>query len=304
MARMRIVQDKGENNMGLRLKFNIVLTLVFAAGMAVSAWVSYRLLQNNAKQEVLRSAGLMMEAALSIRGYTVTQVKPHLEAQLAETFLPQSVPAYAATEALTTLRKKYPDYSYKEATLNPTNPRNRAVEWETDVVNAFRSQAELKEFSGERVTPTGPMLYLARPIQIKDPACLACHSVPAAAPASMVKLYGESNGFGWKHQEIIGAQMVSVPMALPIKNADDAFKVFMGSLAAIFAVTFLVLNVMLSQMILKPITRMSAAADKISTGDFNVPEFTGKGGDEIAALGTSFNRMRRSLAKALKLIER
>jgi HAMP domain-containing protein len=290
--------------MGLRLKFNIVLTLVFAAGMAVSAWVSYQLLQNNAKQEVLRNAGLMMEAALSIRGYTVSQVKPHLESQLAETFLPQSVPAYAATETFGTLRKKYPDYSYKEATLNPTNPRNRAVEWETDIVNTFRNQAELKEFSGERATPTGPMLYLARPIQIKDPACLACHSVPAAAPPSMLKLYGENNGFGWKHQEIVGAQMVSVPMALPIKNADDAFKVFMGSLAAIFVVTFLVLNVMLSYMILGPITRMSAAADKISTGDFDVPEFGGEARDEIGRLGKSFNRMRRSLQKALKLIER
>jgi protein-histidine pros-kinase len=76
--------------------------------MAVSAWVSYQLLQNNAKQEVLRNAGLMMEAALSIRGYTVSQVKPHLEPQLAETFLPQSVPAFAATETFNTLRKKYP----------------------------------------------------------------------------------------------------------------------------------------------------------------------------------------------------
>jgi protein-histidine pros-kinase len=128
--------------------------------------------------------------------------------------------------------------------------------------------------------------------------------VPSAAPASMIKLYGENNGFGWKHQEIIGAQVVSVPMALPIKNANDAFVAFMGSLAAIFVVTFIVLNVMLSYMILQPIARMSKAADKISTGDFNVPEFSAKGGDEIAALGTSFNRMRRSLQKALKLIER
>jgi methyl-accepting chemotaxis protein len=289
--------------MGLRLKFNIVLTLVFAAGIAVSAWVSYELLQRNAKQEVLRNAGLMMEAALSIRGYTVSQVKPHLESQLAETFLPQTVPAYAATETFNTLRKKYPDYSYKEATLNPTNPRDRAVEWETDVVNAFRNQAGLTEFSGDRMTATGPMLYIARPIQIKDPACLACHSVPSAAPASMIKIYGENNGFGWKHQEIIGAQIISVPMALPIKNANDAFMVFMGSLAAIFVVTFIVLNVMLTMMILKPITRMSAAADLVSQGDFNVPEF-GKGKDEISRLGTSFNRMRRSLQKALKLIER
>jgi protein-histidine pros-kinase len=231
-------------------------------------------------------------------------VKPHLEAQLAETFLPQTVPAYAATETFNTLRKKYPDFSYKEATLNPTNPRDRAVEWETDVVNAFRNQASLTEYSGDRMTATGQMLYIARPIQIKDPACLACHSVPSAAPASMIKIYGENNGFGWKHQEIIGAQIVSVPMELAIKNANDAFKVFMTSLAGIFIVTFIVLNVMLSLMIIRPISRMSEAADKVSQGDFNVPEFTKKGGDEIGALGTSFNRMRRSLQKALKLIEK
>ncbi len=214
------------------------------------------------------------------------------------------MPAFAATETFKSLRKKYPEYSYKEAALNPTNPSNRAVEWETDVVNAFRNTASLTEYSGERMTATGPMLYLARPIQIKDPACLACHSVPSAAPASMIKLYGESNGFGWKHMEVIGAQVVSVPMDLPIRNANNAFKLFMGSLAAIFIVTFLVLNVMLSVMIVRPIRKMSAAADKISTGDFDVPEFAKSGKDEISKLGTSFNRMRRSLQKALKLIEK
>jgi protein-histidine pros-kinase len=289
--------------MGLRLKFNIVLALVFAAGMAVSAWVSHELLQRNAKQEVLRNAGLMMEAALAVRGYTVSQVKPLIEAQLAETFLPQSVPAYAASETFNTLRVKYPDFTYKEALLNPTNPRNKAVEWENDIVSSFRSTGAVAEVTGERDTPVGRMLYIARPIQIKDAKCLVCHSVPSAAPASMIKLYGESNGFGWKHQEIVGAQVVSVPMALPIKNANEAFLTFMGSLAAIFVVTFIVLNIMLSVMIVRPIRRMSASADKISQGDFNVAEF-GKGSDEIAALGTSFNRMRRSLQKALKLIER
>ncbi|HEY2630512.1 MAG TPA: DUF3365 domain-containing protein, partial [Usitatibacter sp.] len=235
--------------------------------------------------------------------YTVTQVKPLLVPLITETFLPQTVSAYAATEMFNTLRKKYPDFSYKEATLNPTNPRDHAVEWETDVVNYFRGDASHEELSGDRDTPTGRMLYLARPITIKDPACLACHSVPSAAPASMIKVYGENNGFGWKHMETVGAQIVSVPMSLPIKNANDAFKVFMGSLAAIFVVTFIVLNAMLSFMILRPITRMSSAADKISQGDFDVPEF-GKGKDEISTLGVSFNRMRRSLQKALKLIER
>lgn len=288
--------------MGLRLKFNLVLLAVFAVGFAVSGVISWNLLHANARDEVVRNAELLMEAALAVRGYTVAQVKPHLDEKLEQVFLPQSVPAYAATETLNEVRKKYPAYSYKEATLNPTNPRDRAVEWETDIVNAFRNRADLKELTGERSTPTGPALYVARPIQVSNPACLACHSVPDAAPASMLKLYGRNNGFGWKHNEIIGAQVVSVPMALPIRNANRAFYAFMLSLAAVFVAVFVALNVMLSWIIIRPIASMSAAADKVSVGDFTIPEFSEQGKDEVSVLAASFNRMRRSLQQAMKII--
>lgn len=289
--------------MGLRLKFNLVLLLVFGAGMGVSAFVSYRLLDENAKQETLRNAGLMMESALSVRGYTVKQVKPLLESQLAETFLPQTVPAYAATEIFSALHAKYPDFTYKEATLNPTNPRDRAVEWESDIVQKFRGDESAKELTGERETAAGRMLYIARPIQIKDKACLACHTTAAMAPPSMIKIYGENNGFGWKHMEIIGAQVVSVPMSVPLANARRTFNTFMLSLGGIFLATFLVLNIMLSYLIIRPISLMSEVANRVSKGDFDVDEFPARAGDEIGVLGNSFNRMRRSLQKAIKMIE-
>ena len=290
--------------MGLRLKFNLVLVIVFLAGFAATGLVSRQLLQDNAREEVLRNARLMMDTALSVRAYTVEQVKPHLDRQLQEVFLPQSVPAYAATETLSHIQKKYRDYGYKEATLNPTNPRDRATDWEADIVQQFRQNSESKELVSERTGGTGRVLYIAKPIQISNAACLQCHSVPAAAPASMLKIYGEANGFGWKHNEIVGAQVVTVPMDIPVLKADRAFKTFMASLAAVFAVVFVALNLMLSWLIVRPIRRMSLAADKVSTGDFDVPEFSDAGRDEVAVLGSSFNRMRRSLEKAMQMIER
>ena len=136
--------------MGLRLKFNLVLLVVFVLGLGVSAYISHSLLVRNAREEVTRNAGLMMEAALAIRGYTVSQVRPHLEMQLMRAFLPQTVPAYAATETMKELRKRHPDYFYKEATLNPTNPSNRASDWEADLVHQFRNQPNTKEMVGEQ----------------------------------------------------------------------------------------------------------------------------------------------------------
>lgn len=288
--------------MGLRLKFNLVLFVVFLLGLGVSGYVSYNLLQTNAREQVLLNAGVMMEAALSMRTYTVAHVRDKLASKEDE-FHPQGVPAFAATEIMNLLRKKYPDYAYKEAALNPTNPRNRAVEWETDVVNAFRNNPGHAEISGIRVTPTGLSMYLARPFQIKNAACLACHTTPELAPAAMVKLYGPSNGFGWKMDEVIGAQIISVPMSLPIEAANRAFYTFTASLAGVFVVLFIILNLMLSLLIVRPITRMSAAADQMSTGNLDIPELAEGGKDEVALLARAFNRMRRSLEKAISLID-
>ena len=288
--------------MGLRLKFNLVLVVVFLAGFAAAGFVSRELLQENARDEVVRDARLMMEAAGSVRTYTVDQIRPHLIKQLDEVFLPQTVPAFAATETINTLRKKYSEYSYKEATLNPTNPRDRTLDWEADLVNRFRDHADLKEIVNERQSSNGRSLFIAKPIQISNPACLQCHNTAADAPPTMVKIYGDSNGFGWKHNEIVGAQLVSVPMEVPLQKAERAFTTFMGSLAAVFVAVFIVLNIMLSWLIVRPIRKMSQAADKISTGDFGEPEFNESGGDEVSVLGSSFNRMRRSLEKAMQMI--
>jgi len=262
------------------------------------------MLQDNAREEVLRNARLMMDIALAVRAYTVEQVKPHFDKQLRDVFLPQTVPAFAATETLSHIQKKYRDYGYKEATLNPTNPRDRATDREADIVQQFRHSPAFTELVSERSGGTGRILYIAKPIQISNPACLQCHSVPAAAPASMLKVYGETSGFGWKHMEIVGAQVVTVPMAIPVMKADRAFTTFMASLAVVFLVVFIALNVMLSWLIVRPIRRMSSAADQVSNGDFAVPEFSDAGRDEVALLDTSFNWMRRSLEKAMQMLER
>ena len=289
--------------MKLLAKFNLIFILVMALGVAVSGWISRGLLQEQARQEVLSIGRLLMEGATSVRGYTSGQITKLLETQMKYEFLPQSVPSYSAVEVLNSLHKKYPDYAYKEATLNPTNPRDRAVGWEVDIVNAFRGNAELKEFVGERDTPTGKSLYISRPLRITNPACLQCHSSVEAAPKTMVDKYGPANGFGWQLNEVVGAQVVSVPMELPLQRANDNFKLFVGSLVAVFVVVGIVLNLMIWLVVVRPVTRLSELADRVSQGDMDAPEFQTTSKDEIGVLSQSFARMRASVVQAMKMLE-
>jgi len=280
-----------------------MLTAVFVIGLLISGIISYNLLQRQAREEVISEVNLMISAARAIRAYTVNEVRPILADKLTNTFLPQTVPAYAATATLERLSKDYKDYSYREATLNPTNPRDRALVWEADLVQQFKRDDSLKRIIGERMAASERMLFIASPIKIRNPACLTCHGTPEAAPASLIARYGNANGFGWQLNEIVAAQVVSVPMSVPVSRANRAFATFIASLATVFLVLYIVLNWMLSRSIVRPITRMAAAADDVSTGNFDIPEFDEQKSDEIGRLGLSFNRMRRSLEQAMKMID-
>ncbi len=289
--------------MKLLVKFNLIFLLVFALGLLVAGGVARSLLQREAQDEVADRARLLMEKANVVSAYTANQIRPLLLEQMKTTFLPQSVPSYSSAEVLAGLQKSYPEYSFKSAMLNPTNPRDRAVAWEEDVISQFRRDAELKEFIGQRDTPGGLSLFVARPIRISNPACLSCHSTPDAAPKTLVDRYGPSNGFGWRLQDTLGVQVVSVPMAVPLQRADRALMVVMSVLAAVFLGVGATLNFMLWKLVIQPVSRLSALADRVSLGELDAPEFAAKSQDEIGVLADSFGRMRKSLQHAMKLLE-
>lgn len=289
--------------MKLLVKFNLLYVLVMALGIVACGLFTRDLLQNDARQQVLDQARLLIDNALSVRGYTSGQITKLLQTQMKYEFLPQAVPSYSATEVLGTLQKKYPEYFYKEATLNPTNPRDRAVGWEVDVVNQFRSGNEQKEFVGERDTPSGRSLYVARPLRITNGACLQCHSSVEAAPRTLVEKYGQANGFGWNMNEVVGAQIISVPLEVPLQRAEQAFKVFMVALGGVFVVVGIMLNLMIWFVVVRPVTRLSALADRVSHGDLEAPEFKTGSNDEIGVLAQSFSRMRMSVVQAMKMLD-
>jgi HAMP domain-containing protein len=290
--------------MRLLLKLNLVLLVTFGAGVAISGYVAHGFLQQNAREQVLQQARLMMDAAFATRKYTAEQITPLLAARKSylRSFPPQMVAAYSAKAVFSSLRAKASLYTYKEAALNPTNLQDRALEWEADLIQSFRNDPALEEATGERPSAEGPSLYLAHPLKMV-PACEECHSTPRAAPASMLKIYGRVNGFNWQLGDTIGAQIVSVPMALPVAIADRAFRSLMMTLVGAALATFLVLDLFIIMVVIRPVTRLSAVAEEVSKGALTVPELEVKGGDEVALLTRSFNRMVLSLAKAIKLLE-
>ncbi len=289
--------------MSLLIRINLALGAVFIAAALIAGYACRSILEANAQREVFAEAGLMMDSALAIRAYTANEILPLLSARIQQEFPPQSVPFYAATQNFLRLRERHSEYTYKEATLNPMNPRDRAADWESDIIQRFRNDAHAQEVIGERDPPMGKSLYLARPIR-NEAECSSCHSTPSAAPRTLVARYGSDNGFGWQPGEVVGAQVVSVPFASATANADRAFRAFMMSLVSVFAAVFLLINAVLYYLVVRPVRRIARVADRLSLGDMSAEDFPQRGAVEIASVARSFNRMRKSLEKALRLLEK
>lgn len=296
--------------MNLLTKFSLIFSLAYGLGLCAVAYFFHGLLHQNARAQVLDEAGLLMDAALSVRKYTAMNIQPIIKnGASGDAFHPERVPAFSATEVLKNLREigpDYADYIYKEATLNPTNPRDQARGWEEDVVNKFRNNPELKETFGERFDASSGSLFLAHPLVVTPGQnCLACHDTRDGAPPAMIKAYslgGTVNGFGWKEGETVGAQIVSVPLSKPIEMADADFRQFMGSFIAVGVITLGILNAVLYFAVVRPIRQLAANADVISKGQIDIAELTVKGKDEVSILAAAFNRMHRSLAAAFKML--
>jgi HAMP domain-containing protein len=289
--------------MKIRWKINLAISGAFLIGLGLAGLGAYTILTRYALEDSLQNARIMIEGASAIRSYTAESIRPLLEQQMKVQFLPHSIPSFAAQTNFKMLQKKMPDYTYREPTLNPTNLNDRAVDWEADIINDLRSDTSKAESIVTRDTPAGRFLTLARPLKVGSQACLSCHGTPEDAPPTMIALYGSQNGFGWKQGEIVGAQVVSTPLAVPLARAYQALLWFMLTLAGTFVITVIFIDFLLRTLVTKPVAEISEMANEVSMGQLDTQEYVHNSRDEIGSLSASFNRMKRSLRNAMSMLE-
>ena len=290
--------------MGLRLKFNIILAVCYLLGLSLSIYPFYQISRREAMEQLQSQIDVLRAQALSIRRYTSEEIQPLLAEHSSIQFLPQTVPSFSAQTAFRNFRGFYPQFFYKEAALNPTNPADLARDWERELIEKLRANPELTKDVSFQTIDNRSHYTATYPLVIRDESCLTCHSTPDRAPTSMVALYGNKNGFGWKLNETIGAQIISVPTDIAEGSIWRNLGLFVGTSSIIFLVLLILLNILLNRYVISPVTRMAKTAEAVSMGDASVAEFEYPGSDEIASLSRSFNRMRRSVDSALKMLEK
>lgn len=292
-------------NLKIGAKFNILMIIVFIIGSSLSGLALSTVLNQRAETEVVSKATALIQMVESVRGYTQDHVTPILEQRLEteQRFTPEVVPSFSSREVFDRFRQleEYKSFAYKDATLNPTNLRDKADSFETQLVNNFQNKPELQQASGFRNDSGTNLFYIARPLKIKNQSCLKCHSTPEVAPKNMIRDYGRDNGFGWQLNSIVAAKVIYVPADEIFASGQRSLSIVMGVVVGIFAIVILAINLLLKKTVIQRIKKIAKTAQRVSVGEMDAT-FEENSKDEIGVLAAAFNRMKTSFGLAMKFL--
>ncbi len=254
----------------LGTQFTLLLTLVFLGGVILSGITLSSALQSEAEEDITMRAKLLTQTMDSVRAYTSEHIEPILNPKLdtLPTFISEAVPAFSARKVFERFRNdpEFNDFQYKEATLNPTNPKDRADQFEAQLVETFRQQPSLKELSGYRSAAGQQLFYIAKPLSVSKSSCLVCHSTPESAPKSMIATYGTEGGFGWRLNEVVAAQTIYVPADEILAHTHQAWALIMSIFTMVFTAAVVLINGLLNHKVIHPIKQLIQITKRVGTG--------------------------------------
>ena len=277
----------------------LIVAAFFIAGTIIASGALYLALRNEALATATTRSQLLISAVGAVRDYTDQEVFPAVGGDGNGVFHKESVPFFAAKSVFSRVAALFPAYSYRQTALNPTNTDDRPGPFEVDLIDRFKVNVGLDELSGVRAVGDQTMFYLARPIRVEDPRCLACHSSPDKAPPGMVAEYGSSNGFGWALHDVVGVQLLTVPVTRELRGAVALAIALAGGLLLVFGLTYFTLTAALDAVVVRPLRRLAEAAEAASIGA-DPTELPIGSAAEVGRVAEAILRLRRSLDKALR----
>ena len=294
----------------LGTQFTLLLTLIFIGGIILSGMTLSLAMRHKAEDEITTKAEILTQTMNAVRSYTSNQVAPLLQEQLVTSpeFISETVPAYSAITVFENFREQpdYKDFFYKEATLNPTNLRDKADDFEVDLVERFRAQPDLTKLTGYRNLAGVEQFFTARPLKVTAASCLQCHSTPEAAPRSQIASFGREHGFSWQLNDIVAAQTIYVPSNEVFAKGNQYLMLTMGIFVSIFATLSLLINRLLKRRVIRPVRQVTAIAQNLTVSSITAEKVeafyspsmhaVARRADEPGQLARAFQHMAQEVA--------
>lgn len=194
-------------------------------------------------------------------------------------------------------------FTYKRMSINPRNKDNSLSELYAEILTEFQKKKELNEWQGIKSIGKHRFFILAKPIYIKE-NCLRCHGDVLQAPTGLIAKYGSENGFGFKTNDLMGLEAVSISMDV-IWNEILQTTINICTIGIIIIVLlFIAIEGSFIRLVGHPLKKIAQHFTNISQNMLlDTATLKVKKQDEIGELIHSFNIMIENLKQAYENIK-
>lgn len=291
--------------MSIRVRFSIVIGILSLLAIGLIGAGSYYYSKDEAVKVAKEKGAIIFNFLEASREHFKTKQKPRVE-KLLENAANQhaDIPAdlvsgFALTRGVwEQFRENSEQYQFKQATIDPLVPANKADESDLDIITRFQQQPELTNIEGTKIRDGESWYYYSQKIVVGK-GCLKCHGDPARAPEWQRQIYGVENGYNWKEGDIVSAYIVYVSIQkaldLALKNTIAIFLIG----AVIVIMLMLVIWFYFTSNLINPLARLEQYTTNISLGKNLEEPLVYKSDNEIGRLYRAVDRLRISVAKML-----
>lgn len=223
-----MIQVPKRVSFSLQQKFLLGMAAILLFFCGICAFLLYtqekRLLQDAAYEK----SQIVMAAVEATRSYVREVLRPRMYEILGEEgfVLEAMSTSYVSRAVMDRFKGSLPEYFYRRVATNARNPSSEANELEVRMIKLFSVNPHLKKWEGMVTVGEREHFVRFKPVLFTK-SCMHCHGDPAEAPKNLIKIYGNSRGFGHKPGDLAGVSEVGIPVTVAFaKIKGIAFTVF------------------------------------------------------------------------------
>ncbi|MBU0664863.1 MAG: DUF3365 domain-containing protein [Proteobacteria bacterium] len=289
--------------MGIRAKFIIMIIVLSLLAALAIGYASYVLSHQNTIVDAKSKAEMLFNYIEASGTFFGRYQKPLIDELVTDKdkFIPELMSMFVVKRMEYDLfSEAQKGYQFKQATIDPLWPDNKADADELKIIQYFASNPTAQSKDGIVEKGGEQFFFTAKPVRIEKDFCLNCHGDPATAPKDQLDIYGTDHGYNWKIDDTVGASMLYVAISPALDRAHKtAMKIFLMGIGCLLVIIGCIW-VYLDRGVVGPIVRLSEAAKDISIGNNLCDSVHSDVKDEIGVLANSIDRMRISVNKLLK----
>ncbi len=287
--------------MSIRVRFTIIIGILSLIACVILAYASYSFSMKNAMDQAQTQGAMVFNMIDSSRLFFKKQQRPIvMELVEEDRFFPEIMSGFVVTRGVwENFSKRFPGYTFKQATIDPLYPPNKADANEIEFIKSFDKDKNKKNIEGTIARNGKQYYYFAQPISVGE-KCLRCHGDPIDAPKDQIEIYGSETGYNWRANQIVSTSVVYVPLDSAIaaakKSATSLFTMGAAGIVLLMGVIWF----FLSSGVVTPLAKLQEKTKQISLGKELDEDVGIHSKDEIGDLARAIDRLRISTAKLLK----